>query len=570
MSVVLAVLAVALSLGVSVVTGPGGSPAVAATAQACARSLKGSTLATAGQSASARPVVLVHGWTGRPLTGTASQLKAALGGKISTFTFDYSKWAADWPTNANIAPCLAYYVNQVSAAYKDVGGDRKVILVAHSMGGVAIRYASSETYVQDPITADVAPLIITLDTPHLGSPWGDTPLALGKQLWGGVLGNSIPNPFGTDGSVCLQPHDKGQRLPSQCGELPPWLPGGTTLDQVGGNITIRRTLLGVHLYDIDTGSDGIVKTTSSVGYRTSGPEGTAPEVSSPTTGTTLHSQYVDCAVTTGQIHNLLNARGGAFSSAVSAVGVGELTDWAVLQDIQNGQDTTPTLLYAAAAMLTAGCGHTHITTDADAISQVVTDINTYLKARPASSGLTGTTWVGTDQFFQLIRVKFASNGTASISTLQPGGVEFKPMDCMGTCQYKWKVADDHVTVTAADNIWTWSAAFSKTSINGVATYIRGAKHSFSLTPMTASSCPSTVNVQSSQGGSAKISRLNFACFDGFAAIVFDLQLPGWSTANTMVTVWKQAGTAWSMVDRAKSCPNGTLPKWIVDGACQVG
>jgi pimeloyl-ACP methyl ester carboxylesterase len=361
------------------------SPALADVAPACSRSLNGSTLPAAMQSASSRPVVLVHGWTGKPMTDTAALLKKALGDKISTFMFDYSKWAANWPTNATIAPCLATYIHQVSAAYHKVGGDGGVILVAHSMGGLAIRYASDAAFVTEPITAANAPLVITMDTPHLGSAWGGSFLAEAKQIGDGLFGRSVPNPFGTDGAHCLQPHDNGKALPAQCGGLPPWLAGGTTLDEIAGGITIRRTVLGVHLYDIPTGSDGIVEVASSSGYRTSGPGGAAPAVSSATIGTTLHTQVVDCSVTTGQIQSVLSAPSGVFSSAVEVVGVGALSDYAVLQELQNGITSPAVLLYSAAALPTAGCSHIKITNDKASVNKVVDDIKGFLADHPAHS-----------------------------------------------------------------------------------------------------------------------------------------------------------------------------------------
>jgi pimeloyl-ACP methyl ester carboxylesterase len=362
--------------------------AVAASGPACTRSLYGSTSPTAGQSAASRPVILVHGWTGSPLTSTAAALKGQLGSSISTFEFNYSKWSADWPTNTNIAPCLAAYVSQVSAAYKSAGGDGKVFLVAHSMGGLAIRYASDLRYAANPITAAKAPLIISLDTPYLGSPWGGTGFAEIPELWGGVVGKSVPDPFGTDGGKCLETHASGKQLPSGCGELPPWLPGGTTLYEIAGDITIDRTLFGVHLYDIDTGSDGVVPVGSSRGYLTSGPGGQAPVVSSPTTGTTVHSQYIDCTVSTGQVDNVLDAPDSVFSSI--GVPLEELSDYEVLQDLQAGKVTSAVVAYSFAALGTASCSHIHITTDGPAIAMVARDIKSYLAAHPALEPRTGT------------------------------------------------------------------------------------------------------------------------------------------------------------------------------------
>ena len=351
----------------------------AAEPQSCARTdLRSSTPAAQGQSAGKRPVVFAHGWTGAPLTHTASAVQAQLPGKVSVFTFDYSKWSAYWASDDHIAPCLADYLNQVSAAYTAAGGDGRIIYVAHSMGGIAIRYAMDATKVIAPVTASKVPWIVTVDTPHLGSPWGGLGAAQAKEIFATAVGVDRPNPFGVDGGRCLALHDRGSPLPASCDGLPPWLPGGSSLYQIAASITVRRTLLGVHLYDIPLSSDGIVDESSERGYLTSGPGGHAPVVSSATAGTTVHSQYIDCSVTTGQLGGAINAIGGLSSSA--DLPLAELSDWGAMQNLQAGQHSLLTLTLDAAALFAATCSHIHVMSDPAAVTQIASDVSTVLSA----------------------------------------------------------------------------------------------------------------------------------------------------------------------------------------------
>jgi pimeloyl-ACP methyl ester carboxylesterase len=136
------------------------------------------------QISDGRPIIFVHGWTGRPLTATKDKVMAQIGnGHANPFLFDYSKWASYWASNPNIAACLADYVNAVSNWNKLDGGDGKVIIVAHSMGGLAIRYATGSEYVSNPIPAGNIASIVTIDTPYLGSPFGNTSTAALSELW---------------------------------------------------------------------------------------------------------------------------------------------------------------------------------------------------------------------------------------------------------------------------------------------------------------------------------------------------------------------------------------------------
>jgi pimeloyl-ACP methyl ester carboxylesterase len=244
---------------------------------------------TGTASALARPVVLVHGWTGRPMADTAHDLLAEPDLPVDTYLFDYSRWSAHWVTDPHIAACLADYVHAVSEAYQHAGGDGRVIVVAHSMGGLAIRYATNAAYVAHPVTAAELGAVITFDTPELGSPFGNT--AAGR-LWETAQSriNNVNLPAGGagDGEVCLAQHDHGGLLPSGCGlgavgipDPPPWLPAGISLTEIAGDITVDRSVFGIHLYSLPLDSDGIVTVASSHGYLTSGPGGRTQPRCSP-------------------------------------------------------------------------------------------------------------------------------------------------------------------------------------------------------------------------------------------------------------------------------------------------
>lgn len=134
------------------------------------------------------PVIMVHGWTGRAThpnadgssaTGgafshdidlTANRLGSASVGRsligqlqglpgAAVFTLDYHPYSARWVTDEHIGPALGKAIDCLYSA-----SGQKVIIVAHSMGGLAARYAAST-----PDRAGKISRIITLGTPNEGS-----------------------------------------------------------------------------------------------------------------------------------------------------------------------------------------------------------------------------------------------------------------------------------------------------------------------------------------------------------------------------------------------------------------
>ncbi len=323
------------------------------------------------QTPFSRPVIFVHGWTGGPMTKTANDISQQFPNQqINPFTFDYSKWASYWALNPNIAACLADYVNAVSDKYQKRGGDGKVIIVAHSMGGLAIRYATNSYYVQNPIQAWRIPYIITLDTPYLGSPWGNYfKIQIWLELLKWVRGNNFPSPWGQDGGKCLVLHQDTAPLPQVCGDLPPWLPKGIQLTEVAGDVNVDRSLFGRTLYTVPLNSDGIVTVPSQHGYLNSG-----PSVRAPFGDVIVRSTTDSCHIDAGAITNVASV---AFPE-IPKFAIALLGDYLTLQDLQNNLFRPVVQAYYGAATILAACSHINLPTDQSAINQTTEVIKSAL------------------------------------------------------------------------------------------------------------------------------------------------------------------------------------------------
>jgi pimeloyl-ACP methyl ester carboxylesterase len=186
------------------------------------------------------PVVLVHGFIGRPGIWTTRAPGKSMTDALSRVpglyvtAFDYSQFNTEWVDNNPIGPALATEIRCLADHSRQAGGLGKVIVVAHSMGGLATRYAAS---VQG--TANDIGLVVTIATPNLGSGWA--------RWW--------EDPFLEAfciSAVHMRPVTPGQsdqcpdfsalqglaQHSSQIDKLP-WLPTQISLHAIAGDETVR-------------------------------------------------------------------------------------------------------------------------------------------------------------------------------------------------------------------------------------------------------------------------------------------------------------------------------------------
>lgn len=135
------------------------------------------------------PVLLVHGIdsnAGMWSTGSPSMSRRIEAiPDISVRTFDYEQHHFDWVTDSNIGPKLAQTIDCLAQKSLAGGGHGKVIVVAHSMGGLAVRYAASQRIDGRSIASELG-LVITLGTPHNGAPLATT-FGFGWRWYCGLL-----------------------------------------------------------------------------------------------------------------------------------------------------------------------------------------------------------------------------------------------------------------------------------------------------------------------------------------------------------------------------------------------
>ena len=117
------------------------------------------------------PVVFIHGYTGKPSDWGSDYDPASMFFKIDmmhgtyVLAFDYSKASTSWVTNQAIGPDFASYIDCVAQASKTAHGPGKVIVVAHSMGGLATRYAATKGVNASTVAGDIA-MVITWVSPR--------------------------------------------------------------------------------------------------------------------------------------------------------------------------------------------------------------------------------------------------------------------------------------------------------------------------------------------------------------------------------------------------------------------
>ncbi len=161
----------AAAVGVAVVVCGLVAPVAAAdTAVSCAKVVDASGRAVTSVG-SAQPVLLVHGFNQGPdtwsaTTGIAARLAADGGYFVARF--DYSAANQEWVDDPAISQALHDAIGCLSAGSKSAGGDGKVLLVAYSLGGLAVEQAFTRFGSPDDIASAVGGLA-AIATPWQGA-----------------------------------------------------------------------------------------------------------------------------------------------------------------------------------------------------------------------------------------------------------------------------------------------------------------------------------------------------------------------------------------------------------------
>src|SRR5450755_3062256 len=160
--------AAAAAFALIAVAVPAGTRAQASASSSCLASLpqvQQVTAAGARPLAASTPVLFVHGilsgsraWGPASVSSVSGQAAAIPG--VTAWTFDYAPEAEDWVSKQEIGPDLARTISCLAT----ISG-RKVVIIAHSMGGLATQYALGQP---GQIAAQVAGLV-TIGTPFEGS-----------------------------------------------------------------------------------------------------------------------------------------------------------------------------------------------------------------------------------------------------------------------------------------------------------------------------------------------------------------------------------------------------------------
>lgn len=272
----------ALTLGLGCLILPA-DPAAARASESCQTSQLQPVRGGGQQVAGSVPVVFIHG-----IISNAKMWKASTPGSIAyqaartsgltAWSFSYQPEALDWVTNPAIGPAFAVALSCLAST-----SGHKVIVVAHSMGGLATQYALAS---RDPHGGTVGGHVaeaITVGTPYQGSEIL-TAMQLARR---GLDIDSLRNPklllgeavlsacAGHTSGICALP----AVLPSQVGtdlelnstaihNLPPW-PAAVPVLDIAGDMGVRIQVGPFVLHRFDIG-DGAVTIGSATAHDTLG------------------------------------------------------------------------------------------------------------------------------------------------------------------------------------------------------------------------------------------------------------------------------------------------------------
>ncbi len=181
---------VALATAAAAVAAVLGLVSVTTTAKVAAVPAADGSCANPGR---ATPVLFVPGMGAKPsefTSGGSASLASAVGRLpgVKVSFFDYHSYDLEWVTDPHIGPALARNIACLADKSVALGGPGKVVVIAHSMGGLALRDAAAQVVAGRSVGSRVG-LAVTVATPNDGS-WVE-----------GVVTSASDDQSGTGGSV---------------------------------------------------------------------------------------------------------------------------------------------------------------------------------------------------------------------------------------------------------------------------------------------------------------------------------------------------------------------------------
>ena len=202
-------------------------------------------------------------------------IKGAVPG-VTTVTFNYKAANTDWVTNPAIGPQLAQCITWLARTSLADGGPGQVIIVAHSLGGLAVRCAVDAACVQNGGKGPAADpsmigLVITLGTPNTGSMLASAATSFASGYKGPKTRAKPAGPIenldwllcqhirGCEGVALGYDSPAARAMQPGSAQLDPAvlkpLPSSIPLDAIAGKISLTTTLLTAGLYALPTGAD---------------------------------------------------------------------------------------------------------------------------------------------------------------------------------------------------------------------------------------------------------------------------------------------------------------------------
>lgn len=200
-----------------------------------------------GQPGGKFPVAMVHGFNQKPNDKTwFTAVESTLTSEGATpHFFDYGASSQQWVTDPQIGPRLASTLACLARESKAEGGPGQVGIVAHSMGGLAVRAAfAANGGVLDP--ASVA-FVVSVATPHEGAFFNKALNDyLGPFIAGALVAICVSQTalwFCEQALVTSSPAARAMAQGSNELAQLPWFPARVAVHAVGGEITACHEVL---------------------------------------------------------------------------------------------------------------------------------------------------------------------------------------------------------------------------------------------------------------------------------------------------------------------------------------